>query len=50
MRLNKESNSYRNLIIHYTHEARLQNYNAIKTFIRRRPRTMLSVQKPQNMT
>jgi ATP-dependent Lon protease len=80
IRLNKESNSYRNLIIHYTHEARLRNYkkhihqlwnqffadtpvtntklivgnrnsrNAIKTFIRRRPRTMLLARKPQNMT
>jgi len=26
MRLNKESKSYRNLIIHYAHEARLRNY------------------------
>ncbi len=80
MRLNKESSSCRNLIIHNTHEARFRNYkkhihqlwnqifpdtpvrstklivgnrnsrNAIKTFIRRRPFTILSAQKLQNMT
>jgi len=36
-RANKESKWLKNLIIHYTHEKRLQNYNMTQQLVRRRP-------------